>query len=75
MSTDPPQPAAAPRDRDAAGRARNARPRDGLGRPLPRGAAGDERIPDDLVLPPAQALGLAQQLLDEGRPFHAHEVL
>ena len=75
MSTDPPEPAAAPRDRDAAGRARNARPRDGLGRPLPRGAAGDERIPDDLVLPPAQALGLAQQLLDEGRPFHAHEVL
>jgi predicted metal-dependent hydrolase len=27
------------------------------------------------VLPPAQALRLAQQLLDEGRPFHAHEVL
>jgi hypothetical protein len=75
MSQEPPEPAAAPRDRDAAGRARNARPRDALGRPLPRGAAGDERIPDDLVLPPAQALGLAQQLLDEGRPFHAHEVL
>jgi hypothetical protein len=74
MSQDPPEPAAA-RDRDAAGRARNARPRDALGRPLPRGAAGDERIPDDLVLPPAQALRLAQQLLDEGRPFHAHEVL
>lgn len=64
-----------PRDRDAAGRARNARPRDGLGRPLPRGAAGDERIPDDLVLPPAEALRFAQQLLDDGRPFHAHEVL
>jgi hypothetical protein len=70
-----PEPAAGPRDRDAAGRARNARPRDALGRPLPRGAAGDERIPDDLALPPAQALRLAQQLLDEGRPFHAHEVL
>jgi uncharacterized protein len=66
---------AAPRDRDAAGRARNARPRDALGRPLPHGAAGDERIPDDLVLPPADALRLAQQLLDGGRPFHAHEVL
>ncbi|MDV9172856.1 DUF309 domain-containing protein, partial [Streptomyces sp. W16] len=26
------------RDRDGAGRARNARPRDGLGRPLPYGA-------------------------------------
>jgi hypothetical protein len=75
MNMEPPGPDAAPRDRDAAGRARNARPRDALGRPLPRGAAGDERIPDDLVLPPAQALGLAQRLLDEGRPFHAHEVL
>jgi len=75
MIPEPPEPAAAPRDRDAAGRARNARPRDALGRPLRRGAAGDERVPDDLVLPPAQALALAQQLLDEGRPFHAHEVL
>jgi hypothetical protein len=73
--SEPPEPAAAPRDRDAAGRARNARPRDALGRPLPRGAAGDARVPDDLMLPPAQALRLAQQLLDEGRPFHAHEVL
>ena len=63
------------RDRDPAGRARNARPRDALGRPLPRGAAGDEGIPDDLVLPPAQALQLAQELLDSERPFHAHEVL
>jgi uncharacterized protein len=69
------EPPAAPRDRDAAGRARNARPRDALGRPLPRGAAGDERIPDDLAVPPAEALRLAQQLLDDGRPFHAHEVL
>ena len=63
------------RDRDAAGRARNARPRDALGRPLPRGVAGDERIPDDLILPPAEALRLAQELLDSERPFHAHEVL
>jgi uncharacterized protein len=63
------------RDRDSAGRARNARPRDALGRPLPRGTPGDERIPDDLVLPPAEALTLAQDLLDAGRPFHAHEVL
>jgi len=75
VSQEPPEPDAGARDRDAAGRARNARPRDALGRPLPRGAPGDERIPDDLVLAPAQALGLAQQLLDEGRPFHAHEVL
>ena len=28
------------RDRDGAGRARNARPRDALGRPLPPGSAG-----------------------------------
>ena len=71
----PAAPGGPARDRDAAGRARNARPRDGLGRPLPRGAEGDERIPDDLVLPPEQALDLAQELLDAGRPFHAHEVL
>lgn len=63
------------RDRDAAGRPRNARPRDGLGRPLPRGERGDDRIPDDLSLPPAESLAYAQRLLDSGRPFHAHEVL
>ncbi len=72
---DPGGPGPGGRDRDAAGRARNTRPRDALGRPLPRGAAGDEGIPDDLVLPPAQSLQLAQELLDSGRPFHAHEVL
>ena len=63
------------RDRDAAGRPRNARPRDELGRPLPPGSPGAPRIPDDLALPPAEALALAQRLLDAGRPFHAHEVL
>jgi uncharacterized protein len=63
------------RDRDAAGRARNARPRDELGRPLDRDAVGEPVIPDDLALAPAQALRLAQRLLDDGRPFHAHEVL
>jgi uncharacterized protein len=63
------------RDRDRAGRPRNARPRDALGRPLPRGARGEPRVPDDLSLPPAAALGLAQRLIDEGRPFQAHEVL
>lgn len=63
------------RDRDPAGRARNSRPRDGLGRPLPRGVEGIERVPDELVLPPLESLAEAQRLLDEGRPFHAHEVL
>jgi hypothetical protein len=63
------------RERDEAGRPRNARPRDGLGRPLPRGDAGVVRVPDDLVLSPADSLVEAQRLLDEGMPFHAHEVL
>jgi uncharacterized protein len=66
------------RDRDPAGRPRNARPRDALGRPLDRGAAaaaGQARIPDDLVITGADAATLADQLLREGRPFHAHEVL
>jgi uncharacterized protein len=62
------------RDRDAAGRARNARPRDELGRPLPRSAPGADRIPDDLVVTPAEAAALGGRLLAEGRPFHAHEV-
>jgi uncharacterized protein len=63
------------RDRDSAGRARNARPRDSLGRPLARNAAGQPAISDDAALPPAQALAVAQQLLDDSLPFHAHEVL
>jgi len=63
------------RDRDPAGRAKNARPRDGLGRPLPRGMTGVPTTPEDLVLPPAEALREASRLLDLGRPFHAHEVL
>jgi len=32
-------------------------------------------VPDELVLPPDESLREAQRLLDEGRPFHAHEVL
>jgi uncharacterized protein len=64
-----------PRDRDQAGRARNARPRDGLGRPLPHGEDGVPTMPDEAALPPLAALDLAQQLLDADRPFHAHEVL
>lgn len=67
--------AAADRDRDPTGRARNARPRDELGRPLPRGVPGIPTTPDDLLLTPAEALAQAQALLDEGRAFHAHEVL
>jgi uncharacterized protein len=63
------------RDRDTAGRARNARPRDALGRPLPRTASADApRIPDDPVISPAEAAELGGRLLAEGQPFHAHEV-
>ncbi|MCA0145022.1 DUF309 domain-containing protein [Blastococcus sp. LR1] len=63
------------RDRDVEGRARNARPRDALGRPLPHGTVGEERAPEGVVREPAVALAEAQALLDAGRPFHAHEVL
>jgi uncharacterized protein len=69
-------PGAGPgRDRDPAGRPRNSRPRDALGRPLPRGETGVQGVPEDLSLPPPDALALAQRLLDSGRPFDAHEVL
>ena len=64
-----------PRDRDAAGRPRNARPRDALGRPLARTAAGEPVSDENLRLTPREALLLAQELIDSGRPFHAHEVL
>jgi hypothetical protein len=63
------------RDRDQAGRARNGRPRDGLGRPLPHGAPGVRRQPEGVVRSPGDALTEAQRLLDDGLPFHAHEVL
>ncbi|WP_010541807.1 DUF309 domain-containing protein [Dietzia alimentaria] len=63
------------RDRDAEGRARNSRPRDELGRPLPPGSPGVERIPDDLELTPYESLEWAQELLDQGLAFNAHEVL
>jgi hypothetical protein len=68
-------PPGAGRDRDSAGRARNARPRDNLGRPLPRAAAGEAVTPDGPALPPGRTLTAAQRLIDTGRPFHAHEVL
>ncbi|AJT62845.3 hypothetical protein T261_1157 [Streptomyces lydicus] len=71
----PPASGARSRDRDEQGRARNARPRDGLGRPLPYGAPGVARQPEGVPRTPAQALTEAQRLLDDGMPFHAHEVL
>ena len=61
------------RDRDPDGRARQARPRDELGRPLPYGAEGVEPVSEE-PLPPAETIALARQLIDAGRPFAAHEV-
>lgn len=71
------QPAARPdrgRDRDPEGKARNARPRDGLGRPLPYGAPGVPRAPEGVVRAAGESVDEAQELLRAGRPFHAHEV-
>lgn len=65
----------AERDRDETGRPRNTRPRDALGRPLPPGTEGVPRIPDDLELPPTDSLVYAQELLNRGLAFNAHEVL
>lgn len=62
------------RDRDERGRARNARPRDGLGRPLPYGSPGVERQPEGVSRAPRDTVEEAQRLLAAGLPFHAHEV-
>jgi uncharacterized protein len=61
------------RDRDSQGRARQARPRDRLGRPLPYGSVGVEAVPEE-PLPPLATISYAHELLAEGRPFSAHEV-
>lgn len=62
------------RDRNVQGRAQQARPRDALGRPLPYGAVGVEPISEE-PLPPEETLAYARELLDQGRPFAAHEAL
>lgn len=61
------------RDRDEEGRAKQARPRDELGRPLPYGAEGVEPVSED-PLPPEETVRFALELLEAGRPFSAHEV-
>lgn len=64
------------RDRDAEGRARNARPRDASGRPLPYGATGVPRADEeDEQLTPDEVFARAQAFLDDNRPFDAHDVL
>jgi hypothetical protein len=62
------------RDRNEQGRAQQARPRDAIGRPLPYGATGVEPIFEEPLAPEA-TLNYARALLDEGRPFAAHEAL
>lgn len=62
------------RDRDDTGRARQARPRDALGRPLPYGSPGVEPVSED-PLPALETVRFARELLERGRPFSAHEVL
>lgn len=61
------------RDRDEEGRPRQARPRDELGRPLPYGVQGVEPVSED-PLPPLDTVRFALELLDQRRPFSAHEV-
>lgn len=69
-------PVDGPADRREVRRPRAApRPRDELGRPLPRGAVGVERMPEGIARTPDETLTEAQRLLDAGLPFHAHEVL
>ncbi|MDT5331750.1 MAG: uncharacterized protein QOF31_3047 [Mycobacterium sp.] len=65
----------AERDRDESGRPRSTRPRDALGRPLPHGSNGVSRIPNEHKLSPAETVAYAQDLLDRGLAFNAHEVL
>ncbi|HEX9775060.1 MAG TPA: DUF309 domain-containing protein [Actinomycetota bacterium] len=62
----------ADRDRDARGRARSARPRDELGRPLPRDEQGslvEEQLPDD----PEALLDVGVEHFNAERFFQAHE--
>jgi uncharacterized protein len=60
-------------DREGGGRARQGRPRDALGRPLPHGSEGVTPIPD-IVRSPLDTIDLAQRLIHQGRAFSAHEV-
>lgn len=51
------------------------RERDRQGRPVPAGAPDAVAPVPEQALPPVRALDLAQQLLEQGRAFGAHEVL
>lgn len=49
--------------------------RDATGRPVPPGSPRAVAQVPELQRPAGDALALAQQLLDDGRPFYAHDVL
>jgi len=51
------------------------RPRDRLGRPLPWDATGYPTVPIRADISAEEAIAEARAYLDEGLPFHAHEVL
>ena len=53
------------RDRDPAGRPRQARPRDALGRPLPYGAVGVEPVSEE-PLHPSETLEVAREVTEMG---------
>ncbi|HJR19062.1 MAG TPA: DUF309 domain-containing protein [Actinomycetota bacterium] len=62
----------AERDRDTGGRPKNARPRDELGRPLPRDASN--RMPEETpAATPDEALARGIEHFNAGRYFQAHE--
>lgn len=66
------------RDRNAEGRAENARPRDRFGRPLPYGAPdelGNRQDPAEVVATAEEALDRVAALFAERRFFEAHEFL
>ncbi len=54
---------------------REPRARDAAGRPVPAGSADAVEPVPEQALPPAQTLALARDLLAQGRPFFAHDVL
>ena len=51
------------------------RARDAAGRPVPPGSPDAVPPVPEEPLPPDEALALARQLLEQGRPFFAHDVL
>lgn len=62
------------RDRNEQGRPQSSRPRDALGRPLDYGDTGVTPLPEGIDTSAEQVVDLAEQLLDQGLPFQAHEV-